>query len=464
MIAVNKTIFNSVFVSISILAISFVTEDIFHLIGVILAFYFIVEAKIEYIIGLFFLYFLKGNFFLPSSKIISNNTEGDIDKIESTVGFEIGGFPINVATLACAFISIRVIFEIFTCPSTFEQKVPKYLLYLWLISFIPGIASFIWSYQLGNPNWTRGLRFLMISGSYFYGFIFLKNFRKKDHKKILRIFFPFVTFMLILTYLNAFWSHLSFLFLGIGGAFSFYFYFSKGCFGKLIGVILIFLTLNIGLSSTLTLFLISLLSCILSFLVNIKKYGFKFQNIIKLFSILMIPLSLIFTFIVAYLGFFLNMTFLVDASNQVTITDRVIFKTLIDRLPFWFAAFEQIITGPYFFVPSGRPLYISSVFYGNDFEWVVGAHNSYLETLRNTGILIGVVIILIYLTAIWNNFKVLKHSSSRILQSLAISVITVGLIGMTVGDFPVDMTVGFFLWSIAGVNYGLFLESNASTF
>ena len=43
---------------------------------------------------------------------------------------------------------------------------------------------------------------------------------------------------------------------------------------------------------------------------------------------------------------------------------------------------------------------------------------------------------------------------------MSISLIIVGLVGMTLGDFPADMTVGFFLWSMAGFNYGLFLKSN----
>ena len=177
--SVNKLCLYSVLVSVAILALSFVTDDIFHLLGVFVAFYFLIKAKVEHIIGLFLLYILKSNFYSPSSQILSNSLEGNVSLNEASVGFIIGGFPINVATLACAFITSRVIYEIFNNPSTFENKVPNYLLYLWLISFIPATVAFVWSNQLGYSNWTRGLRFLMISGSYFYGFIFLRNLKSE---------------------------------------------------------------------------------------------------------------------------------------------------------------------------------------------------------------------------------------------------------------------------------------------
>lgn len=459
MIIVNKISFYSVAVGILLLIISIITDEIFHLLGVFVSFYFIWKAKIEHIIGLFLLYFLKSNFFSPSLQIISNNINGDLDFIESSAGFVIGGFPLNVATLSCAFISLRVFYEILFCPITFKNKVPNYLLYLWLISFIPALIAFVWSYQLGNPNWTRGLRFLMISGSYFYGFIFVKNLKNNDKEHVLKIFFPFITLMIVLTYINVFWSHLSFLFVGFAGAFSFYYYFKRGVYNKFTGLLLVFLILSIGFTSTLTLFSIAFLSCFFSFIINKPKRRHIYNKIINGSSKYMIPLSIIFTFSIAYLGYYFDLSLLADPNLETNFSDRFIFKTLADRLPFWFAALEQIIEGPYFYVPSGRPFYINSLYYGANFEWIVGAHNVYLETLRNTGLIVGSVIILICLTAIKNNFKVLKYSSNKTLQSLSIIVITVGLVGMTVGDFPIDMTVGFFLWSIAGFNYGLFLKS-----
>ena len=133
------------------------------------------------------------------------------------------------------------------------------------------------------------------------------------------------------------------------------------------------------------------------------------------------------------------------------------FKTFIDRLPFWVAAFEQILEGPYIFTPSGRPFYIDMVYYGKNYEWTVGSHNVILETIRNSGFIVGGFILLVFFIAIRNNTILIFNSKDKILKTLSASMIITAVIGSTVGDFPADMIVGFFLWSILGFTYSKFL-------
>ena len=116
----------------------------------------------------------------------------------------------------CGFIAFRVIFEIFNNPSTFREKIPLTVLYFWLMCFIPVLIGFYLGFESRNPNWTRGLRWLMISGSYFYGYILFKklpNFRHSGIKTLIITLIPMAFIMLFLMMFNLFWSHHAFFLL-----------------------------------------------------------------------------------------------------------------------------------------------------------------------------------------------------------------------------------------------------------
>jgi hypothetical protein len=401
------------------------------------------------------LYTLKGNFFPIFSGILSVSDDVEINSIDNSVGFMVGGFPLNVATLACGFISMRVVYEILISPSTFRNYIPSRLILLWLIGLIPALILFLWSWKLGNPNWTRGYRFYLISGSYFYGVILFKNFKmsnfKMSHERsILKLFIPLLIIYLLIIFLEVFWSHFGFLLIGLTGAFSIFLLYEKIISYKIIGLFLFSLTVIIILKSSLTLMLIGFISILFTLLIcNAvgKNYA---QRFLVSTTKMLLPVSILFTLFVSILSYILDISILVQSEQSHSFMERVLWKTLFDRLPFWSAAFEQIISGPYFLVPSGRPFYINSIFYGTDVEWVVGAHNSYLEILRNTGLFVGLVILIVYITAINNVLKVLRRSENRLLRTFSSAIISVSIVGLSVGDFPADMTMGFFLWSFAG--------------
>ena len=72
----------------------------------------------------------------------------------------------------------------------------------------------------------------------------------------------------------------------------------------------------------------------------------------------LIILSVIFfTATTIYLGLNSESTITIETINKnENFQARVENKLFSDRLPFWFAAYLQILEGPYFIVPSGRPL------------------------------------------------------------------------------------------------------------
>ena len=70
--------------------------------------------------------------------------------------------------------------------------------------------------------------------------------------------------------------------------------------------------------------------------------------------------------------------------------------------------------------------------------------------LRINGLVAGSFILFVYFFALRNNLEILIKSTYPILRTFAVGVLSVGVVGITTGDFPADLTVGFWIWSIAG--------------
>ena len=267
---VKKEIFLPLLISTIIFLTNYLDQNIFYISSIIYSIYLIFRCKIETFTGLFVLFFYKKNFSIVDN--LAEMTTGNLETNTFIDGFILAGFPLNVPTLASILVAVRVIYEFIFHPKTFRNKVSNKLIYAWLLLLIPTIILFFYSYTLQNPNWTRGFRFFMVTSCYFYGFILDKNYRYSS-ENILKIFFPFITVMLVFMNLNLFWSHLGFLFLAISIAFSMYFLFQKK--SKIIGLLLLLLSFNFMLKSTLTIIIICFSSLIVSFLINSKKGFFK---------------------------------------------------------------------------------------------------------------------------------------------------------------------------------------------
>jgi len=418
------------------------------------------RAKPDGLLGLFLLYFFKYDFF---------NTNFDAEGLVQSSfrdTLSLAGFPIDVQTLACGFIFLRVFLEMLQSPNTFRLKFPRIIIFLWVAAFIPVLIGTYLGYQDNASNWTRPLRWMMIAGSYFYGHILVKNWSRGDNSLIISILIPLTTIMLLLLNLNVYFSHHAFLFLGIGGAFSIYYIQKKFIKHKLLGIFLLYLSFShaLDLVGTFTQIGIVIFSLIFSFLATrrplfsskIKKRFIKFIGINAIVGMLLFPIGVII------IGSQSNE--LLSASTLTYDEDfqgRVEAKILADRLIFWSGAMEQIIEGPHFIVPSGRPILLET--YGLPSEWDVGAHNVVLESLRIGGLFSGTIILIIYLLALKSNLIVLRKASDPIIKCLAASVLGVAIVGMASGDFPADMTVGPWIWILAGLCYGLFLRSNSTS-
>ena len=431
-------------------SISMWSEPAADLIRIPLGFWLVMRAKPDALIGLVILYLSRSNFqYIEDIESLGAVSQKPLQQA-SLVLF---GFPVNFPTMNCGFVALRVVWERINRPSTFARKADWRLLNLWVIAFVPALVAFALSYQLRYDNWTRGMRFFLLASSYFYGLILIRNWRGNALPELTNRFALFVCLMLTLMNLSVYWSHHGFLFVSVGVGFGLHWMAAGRQAERILGVVLVVLSVRYAISSSFTVIASIIFALVYSLFGLLRRNKIISRQFVVRVGGLTIGLSFLFSI------------FVVEYSNRLEIEaesyafregdswrHRLVSKMFADRLSLWRPAYEQVCDGPYLLVPSGRPLTVKE--FGID-DWVVGAHNVPLEVLRNSGFFIGPVVLALYALALVRLVDVIAGERDGLLASLAAGLVGVCTAGIATGDFPADMTVGFFIWAMIGATSAL---------
>ena len=436
----------SAFASLS----SVLSEELADGLRIPLGFFLVMRAKPDAIIGLLILYLSQGSFYqIDSFQSMASVAE----RKSAAASLLFLGFPINFPTLNCAFVVVRVLQERINRPSTFVRKADWWLLNLWVIALVPACILFVLSYQLRYDNWTRGMRFFLLASSYFYGLILIRNWRGNALKELTNRFAVFVCLMLTLMNLAVYWSHHGFLFVALGVGFGLHWMAAGSQAERFLGVVLVVLSVRYAISSTLTIFASAIFVLVGWLITLLRRNSTIPRQLVKVMGVLTIGVSFLFSIIVVEFSARAG----IESESYVStdgdgLGNRLVSKTFQDRLSLWRPAYAQVVSGPYLFVPSGRPLTVKE--FGVD-DWVVGAHNVPLEVLRNSGFFIGPVVLALYALALVRLVDVIAGARSGVLGCLAAGLFGLCAVGIPTGDFPADMTVGFFIWAMIGATSAL---------
>jgi len=411
------------------------------------------RARPDGILGLFLLYLSRYYFYDTISNAGPLN-----DSLRS--GLAIGGFPLEVETVALFFITLRVFEEQLLRPNTYTFKYSQSLLFLWAIAFLPVLIGLYLGYQMRTPNWTGGFRYLMVIGSYFYGYILAKNWPRSGSGLLIPILLPFIFSMLLLMVIGRYWSHQAYLILSLSGAFSIYFIRKRFVLHRLFGILLLSLTTYFAVTHNTTCLVIALFAVSLSYLGTRRNKAISMgrNRIVKVIGGFASSIILIFTAYVTYLGFqpaYETTTIHVPANQSFV--ELAKSKALSDRLPIWTGAVKQILSGPYFVV-SQRPIMELT---GYPDGWWNGSHNAIIESLRVNGLFSGTIMLIILFFVLKKSFLVLAKSVDSVLKSLAAGILGAAIPGLAVNITVIDMTVGCWLLGLAGLCHGLFLQNKS---
>ena len=440
----NVITYTLTFCSILIFSFSYIDSNLSFLFGIIFGSYLLLKARVEYLLPILILYIVKNDF---SYGIVSN--EFKIQNINDS--------SINIAPIGVIIIFFRVLLEYFFKFNTFPTNI-RTLIFLWLIVLIPVLVGTIIAFLNSNSNWTRSIRFALVPGFFFYGFILYKNYNYKN----INLTLNFISFLVFLMFLGFFMSHLGFFFISIVLCYGAYNFYKKGI-KKIYGLFLLIITIYFSITNTFTTIGICFLTLFFIYKLNKHKDNtIIFSNFNKLFFIFF---PIFFSFLIASIGLFNNYSPDILYSemqlleNSTSFWQKLLIKTFSDRLPFWTSALEQILSKPQFIVESGKPL--SLYITGLPSEWNVGSHNTIIELIRIEGIFSGPLILFFYLWVLHKVYKVLQNNISILSNYLAISIFSVSTIGLFTGDFVGDMTVGPLIWGSAGFLLAFFYSRNS---
>ena len=418
--------------------------------GIVVAAVLLLRARPDCILPLLICHLSAREFFQTSDE-----STGDV----AEWSLVIGGFPVSVQLVINVLAPVCVIVFLIRRPGMFHNAIRPSLLILWFLAFIPVLIGTWLGKQADNETWTRGLRFLMMIAAYLYGFVWAKRWNRSLEPIIINGLTGICVLFLGAAVFGFYGSHLaSFLLLGMAGPLAFHYFRQRSVMATFIGVVLVIESLLMGFRTTFTVQAICILGLVVGFLGQRQSLAFRRRSIAVVWGSTIVVLWA-FVLLICLFGKQLdvNLDFL-HIDDELTQTEKVQAKIFGDRLILWEPAFQQIIDGPYFVVPTGRALELENRSWGIRGTWTFGAHNTLLEVLRQDGLFAGSVMLAILCVALFKNFQALRRSINPLVIILSSTVLAVGTVGMTTGDFPLDFNVGFLLWSFAGLAAGLHLE------
>jgi len=426
--------------------VGWLSSDLANLIALTIGIFFILRANPEVLPGLLLLHVYPRDFALISDfasmerTLISGSQEPTIIPNFSEISY----------ILVVGFLLFKIIF------SKNSQAFSRDRLFLLWLGVLPlALAVLFESYIAHNEMWSRGFRSYLISGCFFYGtYIGLKGSERETECSLKLISGIACAAAILSIILMVFWSHLVFWFISVASASLAIRIIEHRRSRRTLAIVLFSLSLFVMLRATLTIILICTFAIVFTYFLysgTTARRG-RFRHA-AFFGIISAPIIFLAIVVGVRSSGASNLDVAVfDIAGTDFGSSRVMLKIFSDRLPIWLAAVEQFISGNLLVPVSGRP--ISLTYFGDEISWVYGSHNSIIEVFRNTGLVVGLAVVVIFTAAstrVVSATGVVNNLSSKV---LSVSVIATFIAGFLLGDFLIDLSVGTVFWTIAGLLVG----------
>ena len=445
---------HALFVALCLFGLQFYASDISILLSCLLAVIIIWKADPRYLHVLLVLFLRPANFLLK---------DYGLDLFSQGVfqanGFEIGGFFLNVP-LACAIVAgLRVICDYFFKVKSILSTC-RMIFFLWLSAFIPTSIICFRGFAEGNDGWSEPMRYLLISGTYFYGIILGQKWLR-SFDLIYKKLSPFILILLLLSASALFHHRLLWYFAAFVPALFFCCWDMKNIKARFIYLLsyicigLYCAGITVPGEGTFTLLGLFFISTLLGIFVFLRK-GFLKSLISWNIGLPALIISILFVVFVVKATEESGLGSPISSADNVTMVEKLKSKIFYDRANWWQANIEYILEPPYFLKPSGRPFVLHHISRG-DIYVKSGAHNTFIQSIRTNGWYSGIVIIIILCIAVMKNTLVYRRSHIGEIKAVAIATIATGTFGAMTGHYVFGLDAGFWIMTFAGFSYSVFL-------
>jgi hypothetical protein len=359
-----------------------------------------------------------------------------------------GDFTVYVILLACIFLVIRY-FKVLKDYKLSWTFIPLLILSIYIIGhllyklFILDIPLLIAIYQYNA--------FLGIF-PFFMGVLYAKQLTKSNIKPVLFILFCIFIY-------GGYFKGMAAIFFSIPFVFAYSVYnlsilSGKTNLNKILNLLLFTITLLMSISffSTFTLIFTSLFTTLMVF------FYFRKNNLGIKITISLIPFIVVFAFMAYAILNYEAKSVGYEFEGGITLSnfsERARAKAFEDRAPFWSGALKGIIEQGNLLIPVEVPV-VEATIEGRTNEVAFGAHNLFLDILNSFGIIVGMAIIIIFISLSIKASGVLRKCNVQpVFVIMACLVTVISSVGSMDGAFPLLSGFSFLLMGISGLCYGL---------
>ena len=392
---------------------------------------------------------------LPSVGFSEGSAENELGEtvwsLDRVLGFDIfanvphdvilAGVQVNVAFVACLIGFGRA--------ALFNRPWPQVRLSFRIlcIALVFAVISSALARDEGLNRWSQSVRFVMTVGAFYWGTTFVR--RTDVNENSIDVAFVLISKLAcLLLGFGILRGHLIFLSSGIVAASLPLFYKRRmwpwlvlGLAGCAISFAQGTLTMRGIMASAVAFSLLSLDPTVVFSRLGVRTLG------------LTVAATTVLSFVVVMSTSDPNESaeaFEMSPGERGEVTMRARDKLLLDRAPIWHAAWTQITTEPYVFVPAARPFWVK-VASGSRREWTGGSHNVPLEIIRNIGIPGGLILLIVCGFCYVGVLTAMTHGQSLVVRVMASAVGATMATGFATGNFPIEDSTGVLLWSLGGV-------------
>jgi hypothetical protein len=408
-------------------------------------------------LGSILLYFLPAAAFRQTAPHTLMSLLG-VDLLQNVTSFTIiAGVQVDFPLVFCAVASVRVILSVLRTTDGRLRLLSRTVILLWIVALVPAALSSIEGQQLGLNRWSRAIRRMFAVGGLFWGGLLALN-EKRRPDEVRDVLLQYIWVGTILYVGDFVREKLQFLLYGVWGAFIPALW--KEYKRPVLALFLLLIIFNPAFSYTWTLLGLTFLSGFVGATSMYLRHRALRSLAVKVIAAVAVVSSTLL--VILALTYEEEGTLVTDPSFRTVEvgSNRDIgfleYKLLSDRGPLWRGATKQILEGPYFVVPSGRPVTIRSRI--GTRSWDVGVHNAFLEATLHGGMLVGIVITIIFLYAFLCLIRVVSESQFAFLRVGAAGVFATGLVAALTLNMTLSGRHGFLIWMLSGFLYGLHVK------
>lgn len=379
----------------------------------------------------------------------------------------IAGLPISaglVSTVAIALVSYN---NFLADPGRFFPGKLKGMFVLWNIGAFFAVLIAANGFLNNNEAWSGPLRAYLSTVGIFYGYaVAIKSTNLKNP-----LFTDFLVFFFgvgIIAVLGVFHHRILFLGAGFVPGLALIALRRKSHLSKFLGFgnlivwgLYALAGLSFGDMTTFTLISLYLLSFLLGFIV-LARWIKLLQISSRLLGYPAIIVIFAFMLFAIYGAGKFSMVQYAYSGVEMNLVEKIKFKIFDDRAKLWRFVWDDIKSDNKILPVPGEGLL---TIHPNRGMMLVshGAHNSYLQAIRENGIISGPIIILLMMFALVRAAKAYGKSEVGVSGAVAIGAISTLTIGAVTGHYVIGQTIGVYIFLLGGIAMAG-LEGGFSTF